>query len=65
MTTYTKTIKGINMQKDEYRFENGSLFLYNSNSNSYIHVFKSYRCTDMKSAVKEYEQNELNLMEDV
>ena len=45
---------------EKYRFENGSLFEYDKDSNSYIHCFKNAFCTTKKEAIKEYEESLLN-----
>ena len=42
--------------ENQYRFENGSLFEYDAESNAYIHCYRRTGCTTMKTAVKEYEE---------
>lgn len=41
---------------DKYRFQAGSLFEYDANANAYIHVYKHYKHTTKKSAIKAYEE---------
>ena len=41
---------------EQYRFENGSLFEYDKNSNAYIHCYKNAFCNTKAKAVKAYEE---------
>jgi len=40
---------------EKYRFENGSLFEYDEESNAYYHVYKSANAKTKAQAVREYE----------
>jgi hypothetical protein len=41
---------------EQYRFEYGSLYEYDEESNAYIHIFKQAGCNNKRDAIREYEK---------
>ena len=44
------------MEDKKYKFETGSLYKYDEETNSYIHVFNQAGCDTKKKAIREYEE---------
>ncbi len=44
------------MKTEQYRFINASLYEYDVDSNSYIHVFKQANCRTKARAIREYKE---------
>lgn len=42
---------------DKYRFENGSLYIYDVAANAYIHCFKNGLVRTKRAAIKRYEES--------
>ena len=43
---------------EQYRFENGSRFEYDADSNAYIHCYRRAGCNSKKQAIAEYEEQQ-------
>lgn len=43
-------------QVEQYRFQNGSLFEYNKDDNSYVHCYRRAGADTKAKAIKEYEE---------
>jgi|GEM_PF-4200914 len=41
---------------EQYRFENGSLYEYDEDSNAYIHCYKNAFCNTKAKAIRAYEE---------
>jgi hypothetical protein len=41
---------------DKYRFDNGSLYEFDKESNAYIHCYRRAGCNTKKKAINEYEE---------
>ncbi len=46
------------IEREQYRFENGSLFEYDAERKAYIHCFKNYYCNTKAKAIRAYENYE-------
>ena len=46
------------METEKYRFETGSLYKYDADSNAYIHVWRFYRDDTKAKAIKAYERDQ-------
>ncbi len=44
---------------EKYRFENGALFIYDKDDNSYIHCYKNAFANTKEKAIKAYEEESL------
>lgn len=45
------------MKTEQYRFETGSLYEYDNDSNSYIHCYKNAFANTKAKAIRAYEQS--------
>jgi len=42
--------------KEQYRFQQGSLYEFDKEAHAYIHCYKRSGCTTKKQAIEEYEE---------
>tara|TARA_R110000744_G_scaffold58169_1_gene121437 strand:+ start:130 stop:357 length:228 start_codon:yes stop_codon:yes gene_type:complete len=57
MAFSSTTRECITMKTEQYRFENGSLYEYDIESNSYIHCYKNAFANTKAKAIRAYLEN--------